>query len=447
MIYFQKFCTLLACAGMMLPLSSCKENAPDPELNVSPESFEVGSAGETVVVNVMTNQGEWDFSFSNPSVSEWCVAQKKETALELAVSPNNTIESRSFIVNVTSGELSRSVSVTQSAAPQAIRLSIPDFSNSDSAEGQANSLVYDVKAGDKTVARICNEYVPDYSNKTRATVVYPVNGGVIDYASGFVADNGGTLVWNGESYTYSAGSKDALKELFIIDNQIFPEAVAYSVVNDAELEQFVLSDNAGTKYPLVKVGTQYWMRGNLSTKSYVDGTPIPTNLSAADWAATTAGACCISDYADANDASETALKYIKKYGVLYNWYAVTDSRGLAPEGSHVPSVDEWGKYYEFVGGQKTFGAAGSSYLKRSGMIALQPGTRDLKGKFCDRSEYGYWWSASKYSGEDAGQYPNHANHAMLGVTFDEDTYDEINFFTVWGYAPYREAYSVRLVLD
>lgn len=233
MIYFQKFCTLLACSGMMFPLSSCKENAPDPELNVSPESFEVGFAGETVIVNVMTNQGEWDFSFSNPSVSEWCVAQKKETALELAVSPNNTIESRSFIVNVISGELSRSVSVTQSAAPQAIRLSVPDFSNSDSAEGQANSLVYDVKAGDKTVARICNEYVPDYSNKTRATVVYPVNGGVIDYASGFVADNGGTLVWNGESYTYSAGTKDALKELFIIDNQIFPEAVAHSVVTDA----------------------------------------------------------------------------------------------------------------------------------------------------------------------------------------------------------------------
>lgn len=399
MIYFQKFCTLLACAGMMFPLSSCKENAPDPELNVSPESFEVGFAGETVIVNVI------------------------------------------------SGDLSRSVSVTQSAAPQAIRLSVPDFSNSDTAEGQANSLVYDVKVGGKAVARICNEYVPDYSNKTRATVVYPVNGGVIDYASGFVADNGGTLVWNGESYTYSAGTKDALKELFIIDNQIFPEAAAYSVINDAELEQFVLSDNAGTKYPLVKVGTQYWMRGNLSTKSYVDGTPIPTNLSAADWAATTAGACCISDYADANDASETALKYIKKYGVLYNWYAVTDSRGLAPEGSHVPSVDEWGTYYEFVGGQKTFGAAGSSYLKRSGMIALYPGTRDLKGKFCDRSEYGYWWSASKYSGEDAGQYPNHANHAMLGVTFDEDTYDEIDFFTVWGYAPYREAYSVRLVLD
>jgi uncharacterized protein (TIGR02145 family) len=29
------------------------------------------------------------------------------------------------------------------------------------------------------------------------------------------------------------------------------------------------------------------------------------------------------------------------YGKLYNWYAVNDPRGLAPEGWHVASDDEW----------------------------------------------------------------------------------------------------------
>src|SRR6185436_8282415 len=29
------------------------------------------------------------------------------------------------------------------------------------------------------------------------------------------------------------------------------------------------------------------------------------------------------------------------FGKLYNWYAVTDPRGLAPEGWHVPTLDEW----------------------------------------------------------------------------------------------------------
>jgi uncharacterized protein (TIGR02145 family) len=30
-----------------------------------------------------------------------------------------------------------------------------------------------------------------------------------------------------------------------------------------------------------------------------------------------------------------------KYGKLYNWYAINDSRGIAPKGWHVPSDTEW----------------------------------------------------------------------------------------------------------
>jgi uncharacterized protein (TIGR02145 family) len=37
----------------------------------------------------------------------------------------------------------------------------------------------------------------------------------------------------------------------------------------------------------------------------------------------------------------------KKYGVLYNWYAVNDPRGLAPEGWRVPSYSDIDKINEF----------------------------------------------------------------------------------------------------
>jgi uncharacterized protein (TIGR02145 family) len=43
----------------------------------------------------------------------------------------------------------------------------------------------------------------------------------------------------------------------------------------------------------------------------------------------------------------------KKYGKLYNWYAVSDPRGLAPEGWHIPSRQEIDSFEEFLGGPVT----------------------------------------------------------------------------------------------
>jgi uncharacterized protein (TIGR02145 family) len=39
----------------------------------------------------------------------------------------------------------------------------------------------------------------------------------------------------------------------------------------------------------------------------------------------------------------------KKYGKLYNWFTVNDSRGLAPEGWHIPTYEEWARLEEFLG--------------------------------------------------------------------------------------------------
>jgi uncharacterized protein (TIGR02145 family) len=42
------------------------------------------------------------------------------------------------------------------------------------------------------------------------------------------------------------------------------------------------------------------------------------------------------------------FQYLDAYGYLYNWYAVNDSRGLAPEGWHVPTVEEWKTLSDFI---------------------------------------------------------------------------------------------------
>jgi len=42
-------------------------------------------------------------------------------------------------------------------------------------------------------------------------------------------------------------------------------------------------------------------------------------------------------------------KYSDTYGSLYNWYAVNDSRNIAPEGWHVPTDEEWKQLEMYVG--------------------------------------------------------------------------------------------------
>lgn len=94
-----------------------------------------------------------------------------------------------------------------------------------------------------------------------------------------------------------------------------------------------VSDIDGNVYNTVMIGNQCWMRENLKTTKYSDGTPIeyPGNDNEA-WAVNTNGAYSWYD----ND-----LAYKNDYGALYNWHAVGNSKGLCPSGWKVPSHEEF----------------------------------------------------------------------------------------------------------
>ncbi|MES2848985.1 MAG: fibrobacter succinogenes major paralogous domain-containing protein, partial [Bacteroidota bacterium] len=86
-----------------------------------------------------------------------------------------------------------------------------------------------------------------------------------------------------------------------------------------------------TKYKGISIGSQVWMSKNLDVSRFRNGDQIP-KVPGDNWQAVTTPA-----WKWINDDSVT----YSGYGKLYNWYAVTDPRGLAPQGWHIPAMTEF----------------------------------------------------------------------------------------------------------
>jgi uncharacterized protein (TIGR02145 family) len=92
-----------------------------------------------------------------------------------------------------------------------------------------------------------------------------------------------------------------------------------------------VTDIDGNVYQTIVIGDQEWMTENLKVTHYSNGDPIPHLPGDYEWQDTSEGAYCY--YENETSNAET-------YGNLYNWFAVTDPRGIAPEGWHVPTDEE-----------------------------------------------------------------------------------------------------------
>lgn len=91
-------------------------------------------------------------------------------------------------------------------------------------------------------------------------------------------------------------------------------------------------NNSLVQFPHVKICDSVWMSSNLNVSKYANGDEIPEITGATAWANATEGAWCYYD----NDPANEAL-----YGKLYNWYAINDPRGLAPNGWRVPKLNDF----------------------------------------------------------------------------------------------------------
>lgn len=150
-------------------------------------------------------------------------------------------------------------------------------------------------------------------------------------------------------------------------------------------------------YPTVTTCTQQWMEKNLDITTYRNGDPIPYVTDNTAWSSLTTGAWCYYN----NDPSNNAT-----YGKMYNWYAVTDMRGLAPAGWHIPTDAEWTTMESCLGGAsvaggkmkvaglKDWNAPNNSATNSSGFSGLPGGGRSLDGSFVFEGALGGIWSST-----------------------------------------------------
>ena len=167
-----------------------------------------------------------------------------------------------------------------------------------------------------------------------------------------------------------------------------------TVQKSSKTEQVKKAKEPGT----VIIGTQIWAEANLNVSTFRNGDTIQEAKTFKEWVA-------------AGESGKPAWCYYnndpgigKKYGKLYNWFAVTDPRELAPAGWTLPESADWAKLINFLGGP---GAAGSKLKSTTGWNEGSIGSNDTgftgypggyrieNGIFQNIGSIGIWWSTTE----------------------------------------------------
>lgn len=169
-----------------------------------------------------------------------------------------------------------------------------------------------------------------------------------------------------------------------------------------------VQDHEGNTYKTTQIGSQTWMAENLRVKTFRNGDKILHAKTKEEWVK--AGENKTPAWCYYENKQENEIKY----GILYNWYAVNDERGLAPEGWKVPSENDWEKLDKYLFKGKNIGGiklksttgweGGLNGDNETGFNGLAVGYREKDGKFYLQNIMGFFWSTSSINEVDAKVY-------------------------------------------
>lgn len=130
--------------------------------------------------------------------------------------------------------------------------------------------------------------------------------------------------------------------------------------------------DAKQELDVIKLGNQIWMSKNLFVKEFRNGDILTEAKSPKEWIRLCKAkqpAWCYPGYHP---------YYSDKQGKFYNLYAVTDPRGLAPLGFHIPTDLEWESANEIF-----------NYLPRGGYVDFNGGNGLI-------GIVSYFWSSQQF---------------------------------------------------
>lgn len=287
---------------------------------------------------------------------------KEDTELEIRI---NALQSTSetltgVIANIKDWEFSEQGESENSYNIVAIHTASLSFSTSD---------VYRVYHQGKPVAEVCREYLRSNAADaiaSQAIVAYPVlkneqtdlsNGTVLQLPDKSATIHGGKVNWNeaDNTLTYTAGHSMPIEQFHINENQQItigkPTANALAINVSNHLIRDIRNGKIQT-YPIVKIGTQYWMKEDLQATHYNDSRSIPLG-----------------------EALGTGANYFRcenTEGFLYNGEAVLNGN-LAPLDWKLPTENDWNRLKQYVG-------ENAASLKKTGAWSSEvyPATNETK---------------------------------------------------------------------
>lgn len=202
-----------------------------------------------------------------------------------------------------------------------------------------------------------------------------------------------------DSLNYNKVSKSVTINVTTPDEIVFNENLSYGSITDQD----------GNTYKTITIGTQTWMAENLRTTKYQNGETIPNISNAEEWESLSTGAYCFY---------YNTAEFSSVFGNLYNYYAVIDSRNIAPSGWHVATDDDFKTLEKYLGMSQesvdSLGSRGSNEafklreignlhwlndqgLNDFGFCAIAAGQRLDNGTFYDKDILcSFWTSTSQY---------------------------------------------------